>query len=118
MDIVSGTRTLFHEQQFLNVSFRGAHVLPVQDTSVASVISYAVKNKGASSLSAALEISPNGIDFTEDAVATIDAGALKVIVPNRFLRWTRVRLTSAHREKAAADVYYQDQTLGISREGH
>ncbi|MDK8182894.1 DUF6385 domain-containing protein [Paenibacillus sp. UMB4589-SE434] len=71
-------------KKFLNVLFISAHLLLIQDTSVASVISYAVKNKGASTLSAVLEISPNGIDFTEDAVATVDAGALKVIVLNRF----------------------------------
>ncbi|MBD8499919.1 DUF6385 domain-containing protein [Paenibacillus arenosi] len=91
-------------------------VLPAQDTSVASVISYAIHNHSSVPLIAELEISPNGIDFAKDSTLTIEPKTMKVAVPLRFLRWMRLTLSTAEGESGTADVYYQAQSLGSQEE--
>ncbi|MCR8845126.1 DUF6385 domain-containing protein [Paenibacillus sp. SC116] len=91
-------------------------VLPAQDTSVASVISYAIHNHSSVPLITELEISPNGIDYAKDSTLTIEPQTMKVAVPLRFLRWMRLRLYTTEGESGTADVYYQAQSLGCQEE--
>ncbi|TVX88215.1 DUF6385 domain-containing protein [Paenibacillus agilis] len=100
----------------MNVAINKESVLPAQDTSVASVISYAIRNQGSVPLTAELEISPNGIDYAKDTTLTIEPQTMKVAVPLRFLKWMRLKLLIADGESGAADVYYQTQSIGYQEE--
>lgn len=112
--VVSRTETIFKEQHFPDVTLRSERVMPAQDTSIATVFTYAVVNRGVNDMIVTLEISPNGKDYMKDATERISAGSMGVIVPNRFLKWTRIRITPEG--ATTADIYYQYQTIGIARE--
>ncbi|UHA75032.1 DUF6385 domain-containing protein [Paenibacillus sp. 481] len=113
--VVPGSQTVFGEQRFLNLSFDQALTLPYQDTSVTSTLSYAIINRGSSPLVIQLEISPNAQDFVVDSSESIPSGAMRVITPNRFLRFTRLTLAPIEEGDAGyADVYYQKQTWGLA----
>lgn len=111
--VISKTETLFDEQQFTEISLRGEQVMPAQDTSKATVYTYAVINRGANDMLAVLEISPNGKDYVRDATERIHAGETAVIVPNRFLKWTRIRIIPEG--ATTADIYYQCQSIGTAK---
>lgn len=110
------TKTVFGEEKFLDLSVSKSMTLPLQDTSVATVISYAVINTGDAPLVASLEISPNGDHFMHDTAETVPPGGMFVLVPNRFLRYTRIKLVpSLLGRETKASIYYQFQTIGYER---
>lgn len=87
--------------------------LPPQNTSKLTVYSYAVVNRSKVPIKARVEVSPNKDDFAVDREATVPPGETIVIVPTRFLKYTRIALqtTSDTSLKAECDVYFQAQTF-------
>lgn len=86
--------------------------LPPQNTSKLNVYSYAVVNKGLEPIHARVEVSPNRENFAFDREATVQSGKTVVIVPTRFLKYTRLTLQTAEGAalEADCDVYFQAQT--------
>lgn len=87
--------------------------LPPQNTSELTVYSYAVVNRSLEPIKARVEVSPNKNDFAVDREATVPPGETIVIVPTRFLKYTRIALQTASDTsiKAECDVYFQAQTF-------
>jgi hypothetical protein len=87
--------------------------LPPQNTSKLNVYSYAVVNRGKETIRARVEVSPNRDDFAFDREATVQSGQTVVIVPTRFLKYTRITLQTVDgaASEAECDVYFQAQTL-------
>jgi len=106
-----GSQHTFSEQQFLGLKVTKQGVtLPVQNTSLTTLLSYAIMNHGPGPILATLEVSPNAIQFASDQKHTVPAGAMKVINPMHFLKWTRLSLTSeSSGGSSTADVYFQSQ---------
>lgn len=65
------------------------------DTSHAQEVTLMVKNTGSLPLMAHVNISPNGLDFLQDAPpASIAPGEMALLDPHRFAKYARVYLTS------------------------
>ncbi|KIL39946.1 hypothetical protein SD70_17185 [Gordoniibacillus kamchatkensis] len=108
------SRILFQEEAFLGLDVTGEILsLPMQNTATKSAVSYAVINRGDYPTLVMAEISPNSIDFSVDQQEVIAPQSMRVIVPNRFLKWTRLSLTAEDGQgPTQIDVYYQSQTVG------
>lgn len=102
---------IYTEQVFQDVSTTDDFVaLPAQDTSNKTVYSYAVVNRGSEPALAQVEIGPNGMDYTVDVEAIVPNGGTAVIVPVRFLAFTRLLVKSMHEGKpTGVTVYFQSQ---------
>ncbi|RCW49526.1 DUF6385 domain-containing protein [Paenibacillus prosopidis] len=87
--------------------------LPPQNTSKLTVYSYAIVNRSKEPIIARVEVSPNKDDFASDREATVPPDETIVIVPTRFLKYTRIALQTASDASIAAecDVYFQAQTF-------
>ncbi|MFC4779399.1 DUF6385 domain-containing protein [Paenibacillus sp. GCM10023252] len=86
--------------------------LPAQDTSRAAVYSYAVINTGQHPVRVKLEITPNGTDYALDVEGIVAPGETEVIVPSKFLKYTRVAVcTTEPGQTAVLSVYYQAQLV-------
>ncbi|MDQ6422460.1 DUF6385 domain-containing protein [Paenibacillus sp. LHD-117] len=86
--------------------------LPVQDTSTKATYSYAVINKGNFPAVAKIQISPNARNYADDTEQPVDAGETVVLVPNRFLRYTRLAVRSERSDESTiVDVYFQSQEV-------
>lgn len=113
--VVSPTNnTLFIEESFLNLKVTN-HLLalPVQNTSTITMNSYAVINRGEIPAIVCAEISPNSVDFIKDCEDIVPPKSMKVLVLNRFLKWTRLILatdTTCGQDPTEVDVYFQAQT--------
>ncbi|OAB34969.1 DUF6385 domain-containing protein [Paenibacillus glacialis] len=116
LEVVSSptTNTIFKETQFLNVNVSHTTTsLPPQDSSIQSMMSYAVVNRGEEPVIVRVEISPNAIDYAKDIQETIPPQTMRVFVPNRFLKWTRVSLaTETSKSLTIIDCYCQSQSAG------
>ena len=106
-----GCHHTFSEQQFLGLQVPVQGItLPVQNTSLTTILSYAILNHGPSPILAKLEISPNALQYTSDQEYTVPAGKMKVVNPMNFLKWTRLTLISQPGSgTSTADVYFQSQ---------
>ena len=106
--------TVFNEEKFLNWDV--THEMsstPPQNTAVKTMTSYAVINRGDHPALVRIEISPNGSDFVLDQKEVVKAKAMKVFVPNFFLKWTRISAqTEGKKNGTVLDVYFQSQTTG------
>lgn len=105
--------TIFIEEKFLNFNVTDQFTpLPQQDTSTKTMTSYAVINRGENSAIIRTEISPNSIDFVIDQEDIVPPNAMRVFVPNRFLKWTRLLVcTEEAGSTTFLDVYFQSQTM-------
>ncbi|PZD92985.1 hypothetical protein DNH61_25645 [Paenibacillus sambharensis] len=103
------------EQQFLNIPVSGTLPLPALDSADLSTISYAVINRGSVPVSILLEISPNNQDYMVDTRSAVEPGSMNVIVPSRYLRWTRLTLSTANETSTELDVYCQTQMIDQRR---
>ncbi|MEC0094291.1 DUF6385 domain-containing protein [Paenibacillus macquariensis] len=110
----SSTSTIFMEEEFLNVNVSHATTsLPAQDSRTKSMTSYAVANRGDEPIIVRVEISPNALDYAKDMQETVPPQSMRVFVPNRFLKWTRVSInTETPTSASIVDVYFQSQTTG------
>ncbi|PTM57674.1 DUF6385 domain-containing protein [Desmospora activa] len=104
---------LFSEEKIENIHVSSSIALPSQDTSHQLVYSYAIVNKGDYPVKAVVQISPDNSHFARDGDDVIPAGKTKALVPNRFLRFTRLVLSpTAEGHPTTVDVYFQTQTNG------
>lgn len=105
---------VFEEEAFLNLQVSDQVTdLPLQDTTTKTVMSYAVINRGTSPAIVRTEISPNASDFSLDQQEVVQPNSVQVIVPNRFLKWTRLSISTVKgTDPTQVDVYFQSQTLG------
>jgi hypothetical protein len=70
-------------------------------------------NRGKEPILARVEIGPNKNDFALDREAAVPPGQTVVIVPTRFLKYTRVALQTVQDAalEAECDVFFQAQTF-------
>lgn len=83
------------------------------DMETAQRITFFVKNTGSGSISANLQISPNGIDFVNDSqVLTLQTNEIYALTPYLFAKYMRVRITPQNAgEYVNAYVCCQIQTF-------
>ncbi|MFC4100279.1 DUF6385 domain-containing protein [Paenibacillus xanthanilyticus] len=109
--------------RFIGKCIRGLAVtdepllLPAQNTSRLNVYSYAVVNRGKEPVRARVDVGPNLNDYAPDRELLVPAGQTVVLVPTRFLKYTRIALQAAEDHDAAVkcDVYFQAQTMVYRR---
>lgn len=84
--------------------------LPKQDTSNKSVYSYAVINRGNHAAIVQLEVGPNGQDYAVDYEWTVPKGKTEVIIPTKFMHYTRLQVRSQQPEMPTElEVFFQAQ---------
>lgn len=84
--------------------------LPAQDTSNMSIYSYAVINRSGVPIETKVEISPNAADFAKDVQEDVASNGKAVLVPLRFLKYTRLCIKAKNSaDMAHVQVYYQGQ---------
>ncbi|WP_282938420.1 DUF6385 domain-containing protein [Paenibacillus sp. RC67] len=110
----NSSNIVFEEEAFLNLQVSDQFTdLPLQDTTTKTVMSYAVINRGTSPAIVRTEISPNSSDFSLDQQDVVQPNSVRVFVPNRFLKWTRLSIsTEKGTVPTQVDVYFQSQTIG------
>ncbi|TYP79878.1 DUF6385 domain-containing protein [Paenibacillus methanolicus] len=105
--------------RFIDKCIRGLAVtddpllLPAQNTSRLTVYSYAIVNRGKEPVRVRVDVGPNLTNYASDREMQVPAGQTVVLVPTRFLKYTRIVL-QAHEDHDAAvrcDVYFQAQTM-------
>ena len=103
---------VFSEEAFVGITITDIPAaLPFQTTSNKTVYTYSVVNSGPDSISANVEVSPDGSHFVFDSHQQIDPNETAVLVPNYFLKYTRLSLqTTSTSAITTADVYFQAQT--------
>ncbi|MEW9700328.1 DUF6385 domain-containing protein [Paenibacillus sp. SI8] len=83
------------------------------NSSLLSLYSYSVVNRGQYPSEIKVEISPNGSDFMRDSQLVVAPGATQVIVPIRYLKYTRFSVKSQKADQPTRlDIYFQAQTAG------
>jgi len=109
-----GVYTVFDEEKFLNWNVTDQLTpLPLQDTATRTMVSYAVINRGENPAIVRTEISPNSVDFAIDRQDTVPPNSVRVLVPNQFLKWTRLSVSAEEAgNPTLLDVYFQSQTWG------
>ncbi|AWV35698.1 DUF6385 domain-containing protein [Paenibacillus sp. FSL H7-0716] len=107
---------LFSEHQFIGFPVSSSiSPLPWQKSGTKTMISYAVMNQGDHPVSVRLEISPNSLDSFIDSEEIVAAKEMKVLVPSRFLKWTRISAsTQQSTGLGKIDVYVQAQSIGMN----
>ena len=86
--------------------------LPPVTTSVLGTYSFFVYNSGASEVDTQIQISADGANYFVDTVGDnpIAAGSVDVLVPNRFLKYTRLAYRSTNTgETSTIDVIFNAQ---------
>ena len=102
----------FRETRYAGVAVRNDwERLPAQNTSVQSTYSYAVVNRGDVPAIVQVQISPNAVDYANDIRDEVQPGSTLVIVPTRFLKYTRLCAKTVQPERnTTLDVYFQSQS--------
>jgi hypothetical protein len=105
---------VFHEEKFLNVTTHDDWiVIKPQNTATQVTYSYAIVNKGNYPAIVRVEVSPNSIDFAIDREDDVNPHTTLVMVPTRFLRYTRVSVRSKQPvNQTTLDIYFQSQSIG------
>jgi hypothetical protein len=109
------TGVIFISEELRNIAVQSAEVtLPSQNTSKLTTYSYAVINRGKSPVLTRVQVGPTEKDFAEDQQEiVVPPDSTKVIVPKRFLRFTRLVLRNENpNQSALVDVYFQAQSIG------
>nr|WP_254773052.1 DUF6385 domain-containing protein [Paenibacillus sp. NFR01] len=86
--------------------------LPANTTSVLGTYSYFIVNTGANPVNTRVEVSADGANYFIDTTGDnpLPAGSVDVIVPARFLKYTRLSYQSATPGAASSiDVYFDAQ---------
>lgn len=100
----------FTEEKFLHVRAQRHWVeLPPQDTSLQAVYSYAVFNRGSHSAVVRVSVGPTRRDFVVDREVVVGAGEGVVMVPTRFLKYTRI-FVRGQGGQTWVDIYFQSQS--------
>ncbi len=102
--------------RFCETVYRDIHTsdqyrpLPAQDTTNKAVYSYAIVNEGENPASVRVEIGPNGKDYAVDQEDVVSGGITRVVVPAKFMRFTRLMVKSLQKgQPTKLQVYYQAQ---------
>ncbi len=83
------------------------------ETAGAAEITFFIQNLGTQPVTAALQISPDGQAFMEEAQrVAVKSGALEALCPYRFARFTRAVVSNSSLTDADVKVWAQTQTLG------
>lgn len=107
VQIMSAGKKYIQDYETVMASDNLAAIMP-KDVSEVSIYSYAVYNIGAEEVSVQLQISPDGVIWTEDGLEhEILPRELKVFTPNHFLRY--VRLIYRSRNSNQLMVWFQAQ---------
>ncbi|WP_018131903.1 DUF6385 domain-containing protein [Effusibacillus pohliae] len=113
--VTSISQKSFQEQQTLNVVTADAFTaLPAVTTSVFGTYSFFIYNKGpgTNKVDARVEISANGTNWFDDVdtVTGIAVGSVDVLVPKRFLKYTRLAYRSSTAgSPTTIDVFFNGQ---------
>ncbi|GAB1158253.1 hypothetical protein YWY31_42780 [Paenibacillus illinoisensis] len=71
---------------------------------------YGIVNRGKNPALVQIQISPNAVDYAVDSQEVIAGGQTKALVPQRFLRYTRLAIQSVEPDQPTRlDVYFQAQ---------
>ncbi|OMF84410.1 hypothetical protein BK144_30085 [Paenibacillus sp. FSL R7-0273] len=103
--VTSISQRSFIEQATLAIPTADAYTpLPANTTSVLGTYSYFVLNTGANPVNTRVEISADGTNYFVDTTGDnpLPAGSVDVIVPARFLKYTRLSYQSATPGAASA----------------
>ncbi|MBE3550751.1 MAG: hypothetical protein IMX03_05985 [Brockia lithotrophica] len=103
----------FFEQSFLNVVTGDTLTpLPAITTGVLGLSSFFIYNAGTNGALAQVQISADGVNWFPDVVPTapIIGGTVSVLVPTRFLKYTRIAYQSAVAGlPTTLDIYFNAQ---------
>lgn len=82
-----------------------------RDTSLTKTVTYFIENLGESSVTANLQISPDGVNFVEDkGVKVIKKNEVVVLIPYVFAKFTRLRVKNINNnEISRVRIWYQGQ---------
>ncbi|WP_138753801.1 DUF6385 domain-containing protein [Paenibacillus sinopodophylli] len=101
---------------FCEVVYKDLHTsdqfkpLPMQDTSNKTMYSYAIVNHGENPAVLRLEVGPNGSDYAVDMEGVVEKGMTEVVVPSKFMRYTRLTMKSKLKgQPTRLQVYFQAQ---------
>lgn len=84
--------------------------LPMQDTSNKTMYSYAIVNRGENPAVLRLEVGPNGSDYAIDMEGVVEKGVTEIVVPSKFMRYSRLTLKSKQKgQPTKLQVYFQAQ---------
>lgn len=105
---------VFHEEKFLNVATHDDWiVIKPQNTATQVTYSYAIVNKGNFPAVVRVELSPNSNDFAIDREQDVLSRTTLVMVPTRFLHYTRISVRSKDPgQPTRLDIYFQSQSIG------
>ncbi|WP_121443720.1 DUF6385 domain-containing protein [Brockia lithotrophica] len=94
----------------MSVTYERLELL-AQRTALDTMYSYAVVNRGEAPVVAQVEISPDGVHYAPDESISVQPHTTGVLVPKRYLRYTRLVLrTLQPAQMSLVDVYFQAQT--------
>jgi hypothetical protein len=86
--------------------------LPAQDTSNKTVYSYAIVNQGDHPVSVRVEVGPNKANYALDQEGVVGGGATSVVVPAKFMRYSRLTVKSHEKGKPTRlQIYFQAQSI-------
>lgn len=102
----------FYEERFKHVRARQLWTdLPPQNTSCKDVYSYAIFNRGKHRARVRVSVGPTLHDFIPDVEEIVLEKRGVVVVPKRFLKFTRISVKSIGTEPTILDIYFQSQSL-------
>jgi hypothetical protein len=81
------------------------------NTSLKTTVIFLVKNLGINTITAHLQISPDGINFIDEPfIASIEMNEIKYLVPSIFSKFTRIAVKNVNANKSSrVKVWYQAQ---------
>ncbi|VYT64530.1 DNRLRE domain-containing protein [Clostridium tertium] len=104
---------IFKEREFDVQSLDNIFNSPNIDISNFNTGTYFIKNKSTSNVMAYLQVSPNGIDFTDDVVEVeVKANDTAALALAKFLKFSRIRfVNSSPNPNSNITVWFQGQTF-------
>lgn len=108
------SRVKTSERAFKNIITQDEWIsLPSQRTSKLTTYSYAIVNRGSHAANIKIQVSPDAKNFADDNQITVEGGKTGVIVPMRYLFFTRITVQSNNPgESSKLDIYFQGQSTG------
>ena len=104
---------IFKEREFIVKSLENDFCSPNIDISNFNTGTYFIKNKSSNNIKAYLQVSPNGIDFTDDVIEVeINANDTAALALAKFLKYSRIRfVNSSPNPNSNICVWFQGQTF-------
>ncbi|MBE3594392.1 MAG: hypothetical protein IMX04_05075 [Candidatus Carbobacillus altaicus] len=110
--IIKRAPIIFRERIYRDILVTNtATSISPQSTALQTMYTFAVINRGMSPVQAHVEISPDGVHWAVDSTAEVAVGETGVLVPKRYLRYTRLTLFTVNTgETSTVNVYFQTQS--------